>query len=112
MFFDFFEKKYEDIRILGIDRKLSQFNEDSCVLYLELSQRPPKRWVDLFAYKQLSPLHPVHARIEKNFMIIKCSLNDYEEKLMPLLQQDIDECNLSYHKINLKIESAKQKARN
>lgn len=103
MFFDLFSafaEKYEDIHILGVDKERTKLNQhESCTIFLELSQRPPKRWLDLFAIKQVSPFHPIRARIEKNRMVVTCSYRDYEKNLMSLLQKDIDECNHEYRKL-------------
>ena len=98
--FDAFEEKYEDIQILGVDKGRTKLDQHKpCLVYLELSQRPPKRWLDLFAMKQVSPFHPVSARIEKHFMVVKCQYRDYEKNLMNLLQKDIEECNFEYRKL-------------
>jgi hypothetical protein len=103
MFFNFFEifkEKYEDIQILGVNKEHTKLNQHkTCTVFLELSQRPPRRWLDLFAMKQVSPFHPVRARIERDYMIVTCQYRDYEKNLMSLLQKDIEECNFEYRKL-------------
>ncbi len=95
-----FDKKYEDIHILGVDKNRTKLNQHKpCTVFLELSQRPPKRWLDLFAIKQISPFHPVKARIERDYMVVTCNYRDYEKNLMNLLQKDIEECNQEYRKL-------------
>lgn len=98
MLFNFLEKKYEDIQITGVDQSRSaQPNSRPCV-YLKLSQKPPARWLDLFASRQLSPMRRINASIEKDYLVVKARLDEVEERLLSELQKDIDHCNQEYRK--------------
>lgn len=94
---------FEDMRILEVDKEKCYQPDRTNLLwniYLRLSGRPPRSWVEIFEEQRRFPRHTMWRRawIEENDIVIYCPPEEIEQYHLKDLHEDIVATNAGYRK--------------
>ncbi|TGL45675.1 toll/interleukin-1 receptor domain-containing protein [Leptospira meyeri] len=97
-------EEFNDITIVGADKQRTQISRPGTKLYnvyLELSEQPPRKWIELFNSERDFPRHSMwrNARINDKYIIIECPLNELEQYHLKDLKEDVMKSNSKYRGI-------------
>ncbi|EOQ90720.1 TIR domain protein [Leptospira yanagawae serovar Saopaulo str. Sao Paulo = ATCC 700523] len=95
---------FNDITIVGADKQRTQISRPGTKLYnvyLELSEQPSRKWIELFNSERDFPRHSMwrNARINDKYIIIECPLNELEQYHLRDLKEDVMKSNSKYRGI-------------
>jgi hypothetical protein len=107
--------KFEDVKIVGADDARTTKDRQYPGLHhvhLRLSQRPPSEWVDVFLEQRSRTKESLErrARVEGEFLVLVCPLNEVERHL-PRLKQEISAANARYRELSAKMVAAEASRR-